>query len=89
MGALSSTSSAEVNPHDGNLTFLGRVLSSLPVDIRLGKLMLLGHVFGVLKDTIIISAYSCNQNAHKLFNIHKMSSAMYMKNLMLCLFWSI
>jgi len=50
--------SGEVNPHDGTLTFLGRVLSSLPVDIRLGKLMLLGHVFGVLEETIIISAYS-------------------------------
>jgi len=55
---LSSVSSGEVNPHDGNLTFLGHVLSSLPVDIRLGKLMLLGHVFGVLEETIIISEYS-------------------------------
>ena len=55
---MSSLSSDEVNPHDGTLTFLGRVLSSLPVDIRLGKLMLLGHVFGVLEETIIISEYS-------------------------------
>ena len=58
VGALSALSSGETNPHDGNLTFLGRVISTLPVDIRLGKLMLLGHVFGVLDDTIMISAYS-------------------------------
>jgi len=57
VGALSSQSSGEVDPHDGSLTFLGRVLSSLPVDVRLGKLMLLGHVFGMLKETIIISEY--------------------------------
>jgi len=57
VGALSSLPSGEVNPHDGSLTFLGRVLSQLPVDIRLGKLMLLGHVFGVLEETVIISAY--------------------------------
>ena len=58
VGALSTPTSGEVNPHDGDLTFLGRVLSSLPVDIRLGKLMLLGHVFGVLEETTIISEYS-------------------------------
>jgi len=68
VGALSSVSSDEVNevnPHDGNLTFLGHVLSSLPVDIRLGKLMLLGHVFGVLEETIIISAYTRSQSARE------------------------
>ena len=58
VGALSSLSTGEVNPHDGNLTFLGRVISNLPVDIRLGKLMLLGHVFGVLEETVIISVYT-------------------------------
>jgi len=58
VGALSSLPSGEVNPHDGTLTFLGRVLGCLPVDIRLGKLMLLGHVFGVLEETVIISEYS-------------------------------
>jgi len=58
VGALTSLSSGEVNPHDGNLTFLGHLLSCLPVDIRLGKLMLLGHVFGVLEETIIMSTYT-------------------------------
>lgn len=42
------------NPYDGNLTFVGHVLASLPVDIRIGKLLVLGHVFGVLEECLII-----------------------------------
>lgn len=47
-----------MNPHDGELTFLGNVLGKLPVDIRLGKLMVLGYVFGVLEETIVISMFN-------------------------------
>lgn len=42
------------NPFDGNLTFLGRVLSDLPVDVHLGKLCVLGHVFGCLEEAIVV-----------------------------------
>ncbi|XP_076166049.1 tudor domain containing 9 protein spindle E isoform X1 [Ptiloglossa arizonensis] len=41
---------------DGELTDLGRVMANLPVDIHLTKLIMLGHMFSVLKDTIIIAA---------------------------------
>ncbi|XP_070607624.1 ATP-dependent RNA helicase TDRD9 isoform X2 [Erythrolamprus reginae] len=44
------------NPYDGELTFLGRVLAQLPVDQHLGKLIVLGHVFGCLEETLIIAA---------------------------------
>ena len=44
----------KINPHDGRLTLLGRILAELPIDIRLGKLILLGHVFNVLEQTVII-----------------------------------
>lgn len=54
VGALASLRSGAVNPHDGRLTFVGRVLASLPVDIRVGKLVMLGHVFGMLDEAIII-----------------------------------
>ena len=54
VGALASLRSGAVNPHDGRLTFVGRVLASLPVDIRVGKLLMLGHVFGLLDEAIII-----------------------------------
>lgn len=42
------------NPHDGELTFLGRVLAQLPVNQQLGKLIVLGHVFGCLDECLII-----------------------------------
>ncbi|XP_044870123.1 ATP-dependent RNA helicase TDRD9 isoform X1 [Mauremys mutica] len=57
MGALAiSAHSEEENPYDGELTFLGRVLAHLPVDQQLGKLIVLGHVFGCLEECLIIAA---------------------------------
>ncbi|XP_059163764.1 ATP-dependent RNA helicase TDRD9-like isoform X2 [Physella acuta] len=56
VGALSSTTGISSNPHDGDLTFIGKVLADLPVDIRIGKLFILGHVFGVLEECLIIGA---------------------------------
>ena len=41
---------------DGTLTFVGRVMAQLPLDVHLTKLILLGHVFGVLEDAIIMAA---------------------------------
>nr|XP_034176745.1 probable ATP-dependent RNA helicase spindle-E [Osmia lignaria]XP_034176746.1 probable ATP-dependent RNA helicase spindle-E [Osmia lignaria]XP_034176747.1 probable ATP-dependent RNA helicase spindle-E [Osmia lignaria] len=46
----------EIQHLDGELTDLGRIMANLPVNINLAKLMMLGHVFSVLKDTIIIAA---------------------------------
>uniref|UniRef100_A0A8C3I5A0 Tudor domain containing 9 n=1 Tax=Chrysemys picta bellii TaxID=8478 RepID=A0A8C3I5A0_CHRPI len=57
MGALAiSAHPEEENPYDGELTFLGRVLAQLPVDQHLGKLIVLGHVFGCLEECLIIAA---------------------------------
>lgn len=44
---------------DGDLTFLGRVLAHLPVDLQLGKLIVLGHVFGCLEECLIIGITFC------------------------------
>ncbi|XP_052105936.1 ATP-dependent RNA helicase TDRD9-like [Mytilus californianus] len=56
VGALSAPSTGVKNPYDGQLTFVGRVLAELPVDIRIGKLLMLGHVFGLLEECLIIGA---------------------------------
>ncbi|XP_071496010.1 ATP-dependent RNA helicase TDRD9-like [Diadema antillarum] len=56
VGALTTLRSNIANPHDGDLTFVGRVLAALPVDIRIGKLLMLGHVFGCLKECLVIGA---------------------------------
>ncbi|XP_029900943.1 ATP-dependent RNA helicase TDRD9 isoform X2 [Myripristis murdjan] len=56
MGALSVKNSRVVQNEDGELTFLGRVLAHLPVDLYLGKMIVLGHVFGCLDECLIIAA---------------------------------
>lgn len=55
VGALAISGQREdENPHDGELTFLGRVLAQLPVNAQLGKLIVLGHVFGCLDECLVI-----------------------------------
>uniref|UniRef100_A0A8D2J107 ATP-dependent RNA helicase TDRD9 n=1 Tax=Varanus komodoensis TaxID=61221 RepID=A0A8D2J107_VARKO len=57
IGALSiGVHSEGKTPYDGELTFLGKVLAQLPVDQRLGKLIVFGHVFGCLEECLIIAA---------------------------------
>ncbi|XP_064368091.1 ATP-dependent RNA helicase TDRD9 [Dromaius novaehollandiae] len=56
LGALTTCVQTEENPHDGELTYLGRILAHLPVDQHLGKLIVLGHVFGCLEECLIIAA---------------------------------
>ncbi|XP_004603827.1 ATP-dependent RNA helicase TDRD9 [Sorex araneus] len=57
VGALAISGQREdENPHDGELTFLGRVLAQLPVNQQLGKLIVLGHIFGCLDECLIIAA---------------------------------
>ena len=54
MGALSARSDNIADGEDGELTFLGRVLAHLPVDLHMGKMIVLGHVFGCLDESLII-----------------------------------
>ncbi|XP_071415481.1 ATP-dependent RNA helicase TDRD9 [Pithys albifrons albifrons] len=55
LGALTCVQREE-NLQDGELTFLGKVLIQLPVDLYFGKLIFLGHVFGCLEECLIIAA---------------------------------
>uniref|UniRef100_A0A3B3XJN6 RNA helicase n=1 Tax=Poecilia mexicana TaxID=48701 RepID=A0A3B3XJN6_9TELE len=57
MGALSAKSDGKNQSEDGELTFLGRVLAHLPVDLNLGKMIVLGHVFGCLDECLIIGQF--------------------------------
>ncbi|XP_044023708.1 ATP-dependent RNA helicase TDRD9 isoform X3 [Siniperca chuatsi] len=56
MGALSAKSDGRGQNEDGELTFLGKVLAHLPVALYLGKMIVLGHVFGCLDECLIIAA---------------------------------
>ena len=42
--------------HDGQLTFIGEIMAALPCDIRITKLIVLGYLFSVLDESIIIAA---------------------------------
>lgn len=58
MGALALKRDSPNNDNDdGELTFLGRVLAYLPVDLHLGKLIALGHVFGCMQESLIIGQW--------------------------------
>ncbi|XP_065661782.1 ATP-dependent RNA helicase TDRD9 isoform X2 [Hydra vulgaris] len=55
VGAITVRQNGKINPLDGDLTFVGRVLGSLPVDVRIGKLLLIGYTFGVLEECLTIA----------------------------------
>ena len=56
MGALLTTARGVQCKEDGDLTVLGEVVARLPVDVKLGKLVVFGHIFGVLEEAIIIAS---------------------------------
>ncbi|XP_067013969.2 probable ATP-dependent RNA helicase spindle-E [Anabrus simplex] len=55
-GALLLTVNGIPNKYDGDITFMGRVMAKLPVDIHVAKLIVLGHVFSVLEECVIMGA---------------------------------
>lgn len=63
VGALLKSSAQE---YDGEITPLGRVMASLPLDVHVSKLIVLGHLYGVLSDAIIIAA---SMTVKDMFNI--------------------
>ncbi|XP_058117846.1 probable ATP-dependent RNA helicase spindle-E [Anopheles ziemanni] len=56
MGALLRTVNGVYDPFDGDLTYMGKLMSHLPIDLSLAKLIVLGYVFSVLQESIIIAA---------------------------------
>lgn len=56
IGALSSTYDGHLDDLDGDLTELGKVISALPIDVHLSKLIVLAASLDVLEDAIIVAA---------------------------------
>lgn len=56
IGALSATYKGQLSDIDGDLTELGRIISILPIDVRLSKLIVIASVFDVLEDAIVVAA---------------------------------
>lgn len=57
MGALLTTTNRKVVPRDGDITYIGEIMSRLPIDVKLSKLIALGYCFGVLDECIIIGTF--------------------------------
>uniref|UniRef100_A0A6G1S5N1 RNA helicase n=1 Tax=Aceria tosichella TaxID=561515 RepID=A0A6G1S5N1_9ACAR len=56
IGALAATYQGNLSDIDGDLTELGRVISALPIDVHLSKLIVIASLFDVLQDAIIVAA---------------------------------
>lgn len=65
MGGLFRAVNGVFVEHDGDLTFLGRVMAALPVDVRVARLIVFGYCFSVLEECIIIAA---GLNVKSIFN---------------------
>lgn len=57
------------NTNDGDLTYIGHVMASLPIDVRLSKLIVMGYVFSASDDIMMIAALlSINSIFQNRFN---------------------
>ena len=54
MGALLVTVNGKYEEDDGDLTYIGYVMAALPLDTHLSKLIIVGHMFSVLSECIIM-----------------------------------
>lgn len=72
IGAMTAFYKGHLSDEDGDLTELGRVISNLPIDVHLSKLILLASLLDVLQDAIIVAAsLSTNRTVVKhLYNRH-------------------
>ena len=62
VGALFTTVKGKPTPFDGDLSYLGRIMAKLPIDVHLSKLVMLGYVFNVLEECVIMAAGLASKN---------------------------
>ncbi|CAF4589982.1 unnamed protein product, partial [Rotaria sp. Silwood2] len=48
----------EIRPFDGDLTFFGKIMAALPIDIELSRLIALGHAFGLVYEALLRSKFN-------------------------------
>lgn len=57
----------EIRPFDGDLTFIGKIMASLPIDIELSRLIALGHAFGLVYECVVIAASLSTKSIFKSY----------------------
>ncbi|KAJ0173644.1 hypothetical protein K1T71_010793 [Dendrolimus kikuchii] len=55
VGALKNTLEGEWSSSDGDITYLGRIMAKLPLDVKVSKLILLGYIYGCLDESVIMA----------------------------------
>lgn len=55
VGCLKKTLNGVMAKLDGDITYLGRICAKLPLDVRMSKMIVLGHIFGCLDECIIMA----------------------------------
>lgn len=58
-GAMTVTHKTKAR--DGDITYIGHIMSRLPIEVKLSKLIALGYCFGVLDECIIIGKEKFHQ----------------------------
>lgn len=58
IGALLRTCNGTWSDMDGDISFIGRTMANLPIDIRVAKFIILGYCFSILEECIIIGKHS-------------------------------
>uniref|UniRef100_A0A1A9X2C1 Probable ATP-dependent RNA helicase spindle-E n=1 Tax=Glossina brevipalpis TaxID=37001 RepID=A0A1A9X2C1_9MUSC len=56
LGALHKTVNGSYSIQDGDMTYHGRIMADCPLNVHLTRLIILGYIFGVLNDAIIMAA---------------------------------
>jgi ATP-dependent RNA helicase TDRD9 len=46
----------EIRPFDGDLTFVGKLMAALLIDIELSRLISLGHACGLVYEAVVVIA---------------------------------
>lgn len=74
LGALTRHTEKGFDFEDGDITFVGEIMSNVPVDVRLSKLIVLGYMFNVLKEMIIIAAGLSVRSIFKQSSVKQMDT---------------
>ena len=67
----------EIRPFDGDLTYLGKIMAALPIDIELSRLIGLGHAFGLVYETVVIAACLSTKSIFKIYYKDRLTAYKY------------
>lgn len=58
VGALLRTLDGVVTDLDGDISFIGRIMANLPIDIKIAKFIILGYCFSIFDECLIIGEFT-------------------------------